>query len=200
MHSTSTRKYSQNVVKTNNANAAAQSHPFILPISIMNTCKICNESQSIYTCPRCSFKSCSLKCSIAHKSLVDPPCSGKRDPTTHIPMNQYNYPAMVNDYVFLEDVGRKVEQWGRSIIRDRLVQRPSPSTKSMRAGKGNNFGSKDSKTFLSMQLSFRDIDMDVLPDGMERHRLNKSLWVSKYAYISTCRIIYSDHTSENRPH
>lgn len=57
-------------------------------------------------------------------------------------------------------------------------------------GRGRKFGNgHDRKQFLAMQLGFRDVDMDVLPAGMERAKRNQSYWDSKYVFI-TVRLYY----------
>jgi hypothetical protein len=103
-------------------------------------------------------------------------------------MNQYGYGSMVDDYTFLEDMGRKVEEWGREIVKERIVSKPASTGvgRPMRGGgmrgRGKGYGSRpamDKKSYLSMQLSFRDVEMEVLPEGMERHKLNTSYWDSK---------------------
>ncbi|KAH8118371.1 hypothetical protein DFH11DRAFT_1502292 [Phellopilus nigrolimitatus] len=151
-------------------------------------CALCNAQPSIYTCPRCLTKSCSLPCSRAHKAATG--CSGERNRVAFVPMNQYGYGTLVDDYVFLEEVGRKVETWGREIVKGGIAtQRENGAATrgtSMRGGrgrgrgKGRTFGhGQDKRNFLAMQLGFRDIDMDVLPPGMERAKRNQSSWDSK---------------------
>ena len=46
---------------------------------------------------------------------------------------------------------------------------------------------KSKRDVLKMQLDFRDIEMEMLPNGMERRVLNQSTWDFKYASI-LCRI------------
>ncbi|KAI5123436.1 hypothetical protein M0805_006141 [Coniferiporia weirii] len=153
-------------------------------------CALCNAQPAKYTCPRCRTKSCSLPCSRAHKTTTG--CSGERDPTAFVPMNAYGYGALVNDYVFLEEVGRKVETWGREIVRNGIAPRGQSNAQmrgtSMRGGRGRGRGrgngrtfghGQDKRSYLAMQLGFRDVDMDVLPPGMERVKRNQSCWDSK---------------------
>lgn len=153
-------------------------------------CTLCNTNPSKYTCPRCQTKTCSLLCSRAHKAATG--CSGERDRTGFVPMSQYNYGALVNDYVYLEEVGRQVEVWGRNIVRDGITARSESSAairgSSMRGGRGRGRGravgqKKDRRSFLAMQLGLRDIDMDVLPSGMDRAKRNLSKWDSEYVFI-----------------
>lgn len=148
-------------------------------------CVQCKTQPSKYTCPRCKTKTCSLPCSRAHKEATG--CTGERDRTAYVPMNQYGYGALVDDYVFLEEVGRKVENWGQEIMKEGLLASVQKSgtghARSMRGGRGRGRGAgrmfgrgQDKRSFLATQLGLRDIDMDVLPSGMKRARQNSSWW------------------------
>ena len=110
-----------------------------------------------------------------------------------MPMNQYNYETLMNDYVFLEDVGRKADQWGREIMKAKLLnsQRLSVTARGMR-GRGGRGGGRavtrngDKRNYLTMQLALRDVNMDVLPAGMEKCKRNHSRWDSKYVSVRVC--------------
>ncbi len=65
-------------------------------------CMICNEIPKKYKCPRCSILTCSLNCVKIHKKNTN--CSGIRDATTFVTMNDYNQNHIRNDYHFLENV------------------------------------------------------------------------------------------------
>ncbi|KIJ37357.1 hypothetical protein M422DRAFT_231697 [Sphaerobolus stellatus SS14] len=136
-------------------------------------CSICKQHQAIYTCPRCSTRTCSLTCSKSHKEVLS--CSGERDKTAYVPMNKYGWDTMANDYAYLEEVGRKTTDWGVEIVKGGYLA----NTISAR-GRGRGRGGKVFQTirgkrdFLKMQLAARDIDMEVLPAGMDRRRLNQS--------------------------
>ena len=80
-----------------------------------SVCVICEKNVAIYTCPRCSTRTCSLICSTGHKTRGEG-CSGIRNKAAYVPMNQYGYMALMDDYVYLEDVGRKVGEWGKEIV------------------------------------------------------------------------------------
>ncbi|EGG02605.1 uncharacterized protein MELLADRAFT_31593, partial [Melampsora larici-populina 98AG31] len=67
-------------------------------------CKECNQEKSIYTCPSCSIRTCSLKCSNQHKQIKN--CNGKRNRVTHVPINQYTWGTLMQDYSYLEEVNR----------------------------------------------------------------------------------------------
>lgn len=102
-------------------------------------------------------------------------------------MNSYGWGTMMDDYVFLEDVGRVVEAQGSLIARDSLM-RGAPGR-----GRGRGHGEfssrqsgaagKSKREILQMQLGFRNIKMDLLPEGMQRQRSNTSRFDNRYAYV-----------------
>lgn len=114
-----------------------------------------------------------MKCSQSHK--IDGPCSGERDKTAYVPMNKYDWGTMTSDYTYLEEVGRKTTEWGGHILKDGLLSRPRPGS---RGRVGNSIGKK--KESLRLQLQARGIDMETLPAGMEKSKLNKSFYDAKY--------------------
>ena len=159
-------------------------------------CSICNHTYSIYTCPRCSFRTCSLPCSSIHKSRDG--CSGIRDKAKYVPMNEYGWGTMMNDYVFLEDVGRRVGEWGMEIGRGGFSTRGSDRGRGRRGRGGNSSGGANTRTkqeVLKQQLELRDIDMELLPAGMERKKLNKSMWDFK-CVLSQSNKIMTDTTGK----
>ncbi|KZT12549.1 uncharacterized protein LAESUDRAFT_718816 [Laetiporus sulphureus 93-53] len=151
-------------------------------------CAICSTKPAVYTCPRCSIRTCSLLCSTAHKTR-DEGCSGVRNKAAYVPMNQYGYMALMSDYTFLEDVGRRVGDWGREIVQGRYTAstqevgrvRATPMRsrgrgRGMRGGPAGGGKLRSKREVLKMSLDFRDIEMELLPNGMERRILNQSTW------------------------
>ncbi|EJF61148.1 hypothetical protein DICSQDRAFT_106143 [Dichomitus squalens LYAD-421 SS1] len=148
-------------------------------------CVICQTNAAIYTCPRCNLRTCSLSCSTKHKTLGDG-CSGIRNKAAYVPMNQYGYMALMNDYTFLEEVGRKVGEVGREIVQGGYsASANGPAGRGGRdargRGRGRGRGGAQAKPaskrdVLKMQLDFRDIEIEFLPSGMERRTLNQSTW------------------------
>ncbi|KAF7353031.1 Box C/D snoRNA protein 1 [Mycena venus] len=136
-------------------------------------CTVCNHRYAIYTCPRCATRTCSLPCSSAHKARTA--CSGERDKAAYVPMNRYGWGTMMDDYAFLEDVGRKVGDWGSEIARGKFQAAGSGNDRGAR-GRGRGGGGSRAR---GMQLEARDIEMDILPAGMERHKVNQSTWDTK---------------------
>ncbi|KAI0677146.1 hypothetical protein C8Q78DRAFT_1065765 [Trametes maxima] len=147
-------------------------------------CSVCQANAAIYTCPRCNIRTCSLSCSTQHKTAGEG-CSGIRNKAAYVPMNQYGYMTLMNDYTFLEEMGRKVGDWGREIVQGGYTAAPVGGGRGavgMRGrgrgrGRGGAYGKPASKRdVLKMQLDFRDIELELLPNGMERRTLNQSTW------------------------
>lgn len=113
-----------------------------------------------------------MPCSRDHKRRAG--CSGQRDKAAYVAMNQYGWGTMMNDYTYLEHVGRHVTDWGREIVKGGFSQ--------VSAKKRNNRAvGKSKRDFLKLELEKLDITMDLMPNGMERRKLNQSYWDTKSA-------------------
>ncbi|KAI0053030.1 hypothetical protein FA95DRAFT_1057397 [Auriscalpium vulgare] len=143
-------------------------------------CAICDEKTSVYACPRCTTRTCSLPCSSAHKTRTG--CSGVRDKAKYVPMNNYTLGTMMDDYVFLEDLGRKMGEWGQDIVRGGYGNgaRRGDGRDARGRGRGGRQGrggtTRTKRDIMKMQLELRDVDVELLPSGMERRMLNQSTW------------------------
>jgi len=105
-----------------------------------------------------------------------------------VPMNKYSWGTMVDDYVFLEDVGRRVSDWGREIVQGGFRNSDNAGSSARKAdnrgggprgrgrGRGRGEGGNSKRDILKMQLEAKDIEVDLLPLGMDRRRLNQSTW------------------------
>ncbi|KAF9569368.1 hypothetical protein CPC08DRAFT_653352 [Agrocybe pediades] len=154
-------------------------------------CAQCKSQPAKYTCPGCSTRTCSLPCSSSHKTATG--CAGVRNKVAYVPMNQYTWGKMMDDYVFLEEMGRKVGEVGKEIVRGgymaggpgadarggRGMMRGRGARGRGRGGHNAGGNGKTKRDILKMQLDIRDIDMELLPNGMERRKLNQSSWDSK---------------------
>jgi len=143
-------------------------------------CSICSSPVAVYTCPRCATRSCSLPCSVAHKARTG--CSGVRDKAKFVPANRYTYGTMTDDYVFLEDVSRRVCEWGQDIARGGYgggTLRGRRGRGGMGRGKTREILSRKKRDVLKLQLELRDMEVDLLPAGMQRRLLNHSTWDPK---------------------
>lgn len=108
-------------------------------------------------------------------------------------MNKYGLGSMMDDYCFLEDVGRKVGEWGKEIIKggfDMGVSGGRGGATHGRGAKGRGRGAmqgrgargrggKGKREVLKMFLEARDIELELLPNGMERRLMNQSVWDNK---------------------
>ncbi|KAJ3542359.1 hypothetical protein NM688_g5978 [Phlebia brevispora] len=182
-------------------------------------CAICALNAAKYTCPRCHMRTCSLPCSATHKT-VGAGCSGVRNKAAYIPMNQYGYMALMDDYVYLEEIGRKVGDWGKEIVSGGYDASSSHSghrgqmrSRGRGRGRGRGMargglahanGPRSKRDVLKMELDHMDIEMDLLPVGMERRILNQSTWdhkcvklssVPQSALMSSANCLHSDSTA-----
>ncbi|KAH9977879.1 hypothetical protein BGW80DRAFT_1538715 [Lactifluus volemus] len=137
-------------------------------------CATCSSRVAVYTCPRCETRTCSLPCSVEHKKCTG--CSGVRDKAKFVPMNRYTHGTMMDDYVLLEDVGRRVNEWGREIARGDYGS-SLPSRGGSRGGKFRPQGK--APEVACPGKSGIDIEVDLLPVGMQRQMLNHSTWDPK---------------------
>ena len=87
-------------------------------------------------------------------------------------MKEYGYGALMSDYVYLEDAGRKVKEWGRDIGKGKYQVTERDRIYGARRRKAK-------KEVLQMQLEIREISLVLLPAGMERKKSNQSFWDSK---------------------
>lgn len=150
-------------------------------------CSTCRSQNAKYTCPGCTTHTCSLACSTSHKSKTG--CTGQRNKVGYVPMNQYGWGKMMDDYVFLEDMSRKVGDWGKEIVRGGYLFGNEDKGRGRGGGRGmkgrrrgGGGGGRTKRDVLKLQLEARDIDMDLLPIGMERRNVNQSSWDYKYVF------------------
>lgn len=92
-------------------------------------------------------------------------------------MNKYTWGTMMNDYVFLEEMGRKVGNWGDEIVRGGY--RNATDAGGRGVAKMRKGGTRTKRDVLRLQLEARGIDMGLLPHGMERKKVNQSSWDAK---------------------
>ncbi|KAK0206799.1 hypothetical protein DFS33DRAFT_620343 [Desarmillaria ectypa] len=127
--------------------------------SASKICPMCNAKPTKYTCPGCETPTCSLPCSKAHKERTR--CTGQRNKVKYVPMNRYGWGEMMRDYTYLEDVGRKTNEWSKDGFGYGGWK-----------GKGKSRGGK--REALQIHLETLGITMELLPMGMSRRKLNQS--------------------------
>lgn len=157
-----------------------------LPSTSQQTiCPICKQNPTKYTCPGCSTPTCSLSCSKGHKSQTG--CSGQRNQVAYVPMNKYGWGQMMNDYTYLEEVGRR-----------------ATDLKGKTKDHANFKKGKNKRDILQSYLAAQGIDMEQLPLGMSRRKLNQSTFDVKcvqrnpifYHLLHCCQI--ADRVSDRR--
>ena len=95
-------------------------------------------------------------------------------------MNRYTYGTMTDDYVLLEDISRRVSEWGQDIARGGYgTLQGRRGRGGMGRGKTREVTSRKKRDVLKLQLELRDIEVDMLPAGMQRRILNNSTWDPK---------------------
>jgi len=117
---------------------------------------------------------------------------------------------LMNDYVYLEEVGRQIGEWGREIARGGYVNeqqlrgggrgrgRGQYRARGMASSQGGR--GKTKREILRTQLAIRDVDMMLLPAGMEKRKLNQSHWdfKNKTAFL-TIQFIFHPPPHPLRP-
>ena len=142
-------------------------------------CEVCKQKDSIYVCPRCRMRTCSLPCCQSHKERTG--CNGKRDRTAFLPLGRMTDGTLRSDYFFLEEV---LDHMPRNRKRARLPQQashgiPSASTsESSVVGKNaldplhiKNTQSHKSRRLIQ-QAQIRGTTLQLMPPFMERHKHN----------------------------
>lgn len=105
-------------------------------------------------------------------------------------MNRYGLGTLANDYVYLEEVGRQVTACGRDIGQNGYMDASARSDSRGRArgrgrgGRGRGgisrqAGRNHRREILRDRLEEEDIEILLLPEGMERRRINQSTWDPK---------------------
>lgn len=162
--------------------ASSSSHPNIPDRNQL--CKQCNQGKSIYTCPSCSIRTCSLKCSNQHKQITK--CTGKRNRVNHIPINQYTWGTLMQDYSYLEEVNRVLDSTRRSSTTD------DSKLHSKRDG-------------LIKNAAKENVRLGLMAEGMSRRKFNTSSFNHKKRSMQwTVGLIFRIETStkgnENSTH
>ncbi len=148
-------------------------------------CEECNERRSLYQCPGCSIRTCSLVCCQAHKKRTK--CTGKRSRGAYLPLCHMNDSTLRSDYFFMEEIlgvmprARKISKLaeeGKSIANGNSSCDNSP--KNPRSIFSIN---KKAKRLVQQALR-RGVTLQVMPPMMERHRNNSSWYCTSRDLIT----------------
>lgn len=87
----------------------------------------------------------------------------------------------MDDYAFLENISRGVSEWGQDIARGgyETIQSRRGRGGMGRGNKTRDGMSRKKRDMLRLQLELRDVEIDLLPVGMERRTRNHSTWEPK---------------------
>ncbi|KAK8801299.1 hypothetical protein WA171_004445 [Blastocystis sp. BT1] len=135
-------------------------------------CEVCQQKPFKYTCPGCNKRTCSLDCVRRHKK--DDHCTGVRNRTKFVSLNEFNDAVLHDDYFFLTDVARKVDSSAKNII-----DFPAWSTPHL-VEEAKNPKSQRVPSYLSAlikQASDRHVTLITLPLGMSRQKENRTRYI-----------------------
>jgi hypothetical protein len=180
-----------------------------------NLCQECKIETSIYQCPACRIRTCSLPCCQGHKKRTD--CTGKRKRSEFLPLCRMNDDSLRSDYFFLEEVltqmprARKVA----CIEHGSVVgsggsggdnhHHPSRQRRQEQRHRNPSTSTNKKSRRLVQQAQRRNITLQLLPSFMERHQTNTSwycgprdmiTWRVEFIFIPT-GITRSFQISEN---
>mmetsp|Transcript_17372 Transcript_17372/g.32940 ORF Transcript_17372/g.32940 Transcript_17372/m.32940 type:complete len:344 (+) Transcript_17372:36-1067(+) len=104
-------------------------------------CQVCNKIESLYRCPACLLRTCSLECCKSHKQQTN--CSGKRDRTAFVPLHKFTDSTLSSDFHFLEDVLARSDR-GKRLLKDlvgsssKYISGPGGNKRSRIQSEGNS--------------------------------------------------------------
>ena len=150
-------------------------------------CEECKEKPSLYQCPGCSIRTCSLHCCQAHKKRTK--CSGKRSRGAYLPICRMSDSTLRSDYFFMEEVldvmprARKVSKLAEDgkLSANNSIHNSS-STKQRSIASIN----KKAKRLVQQALR-RGVNLQIMPQVLERHR-NNSSWYCASKDLMTWKV------------
>ncbi|XP_029649702.1 box C/D snoRNA protein 1 [Octopus sinensis] len=124
-------------------------------------CDVCQKQPFKYRCPCCSKQTCSLTCVKQHKN--DTGCSGVRNKTAFVAVDDFSDLNLLNDYRLLEDTARVTDKCKRDPLLKHHKSR--------------------SLLWLTKETHKRHIHLKSLPYNMERRKHNTSIFNFKSKLI-----------------
>lgn len=122
-------------------------------------CQICKKEEYKYNCPRCSLKTCSVKCVKFHKNKYG--CDGEKDKFKLVAkQDDYNEQVFHRDVNFLNNAIKDINISNKKIYY---------LTEDLNTAQAKTF-----KTFKRILKKFRDINYFKSPLIMECNKINKS--------------------------
>ena len=80
----------------------------------MGNCRVCEEQEGKYRCPKCLLITCSLQCVNVHKEKFN--CDGKRDRFQFVNLKEMEDKHVTSDFRFLEEATEVLDRAKRKRI------------------------------------------------------------------------------------
>ncbi|GAA6010730.1 hypothetical protein JCM11491_002919 [Sporobolomyces phaffii] len=144
--------------------------------SRLGICQTCNTTPARYSCPACSFPSCSLACSTSHKSTFN--CTGVAPPVWSKPIqaNEMNWGSLMRDQSYIAGVGRAIEDVGRQLVGDKLI----PQGRRLGADETVRLDERsDKEDKMVREARNEGVELMLLPKGMSKRVKNATRWDPK---------------------
>ncbi|KAJ2343317.1 Box C/D snoRNA accumulation [Coemansia sp. RSA 2673] len=136
------------------------------PPLVKSKCEQCNIHDAKYKCPGCLLQTCSLPCSKQHK--ISSGCSGERDKAKFVKRAEYDANTLMSDYGFLQDLARDCTNLSHDAEERGVKGRQPPGVVLNRA----------QKNIVARAKSERQVYIRYMSPGIQRHKVNKTLWAS----------------------
>ncbi|GAA5878890.1 hypothetical protein JCM16303_007221 [Sporobolomyces ruberrimus] len=144
--------------------------------SRLGICQTCNTTPARYSCPACSFPSCSLACSTSHKTAKD--CTGIAPPVWSRPIqaNEMNWGSLMRDQSYIAGVGRAIEEVGKQLVGDKLI----PQGRRLGADETVRLDERSEKEDkMVREARNQGVELMLLPKGMSKRQKNGTRWDPK---------------------
>eukprot|EP00117_Sycon_ciliatum_P024251 scpid63580/ scgid0894/ Box C/D snoRNA protein 1; Zinc finger HIT domain-containing protein 6 len=152
---------------------------------VKSGCIMCSATPK-YRCPGCARQTCSLPCTRGHKDKYG--CTGSRDRTAYVGLDKYSTQHLKSDFVFLEEVDRKVNN----------LQRLSSQMKT-------SDWKRNRRNVLARAAKSHGVRYEVLPVVLARSKENISsyhkksdrlTWFVKWIFPQADNTVFSDSVSD----
>lgn len=151
----------------------------------LGACQTCNTQPARYKCPACSFPSCSLACSSAHKTATS--CSGVAPPVWSRPMhaNEMTWGSLMRDQSYIAGVSRAIEDVGRQLVSDKVIPQGRGTGRSIDDHEAVRLDERTDKEDRLVREAAKDgVDLVLLPKGMSKRIKNGTRWDQKFAQLA----------------
>ncbi|CAG5116618.1 unnamed protein product [Candidula unifasciata] len=154
-------------------------------------CEVCDLSPSKYTCPGCRIRTCSAQCVKEHKAKLN--CTGERDKTAFVDLQDYSDMHLLNDYRFLEDAERRL-----------YSNKTAPENRRRAAPSASLHLNKRSKFLITAALK-RGVKLKMVSPALTKNKINTSFytissdtiaWHIEWHFVATNTVINDEKIPE----